>query len=82
MTKVAMSGARKDEKAKRSSTTRDLDERPRQGNAEPPIGLKDNVAEANAVEDSADSRRKLVANASKSPAEESEEERANKKKKH
>lgn len=76
MIKVVMSRVKEGEKTKRNPTTGDLDETPRQGNAEPTIGLKDNVAEANAVKDSADSRRKLIANASKSPAEEMEEERA------
>jgi hypothetical protein len=80
MIKVAMSSAKEDRKRKQStinSNLGDLGERPRQGNVDPAIGMKGNLAKARVAEGaSTDSRRKLIAKASKSPAEEKEEERA------
>jgi len=64
-----------DNKTKRRPIKGDLDERPRQGNADPQIGLKDNTEEGAATEVPLDSRDKLIQKASKSPAEEKEEER-------
>jgi hypothetical protein len=78
ITKVVMSSTRKNPKRK-SSDLGDLDERPRQGTVDPSIGLKDNLAEI--AESSSDNRRKLISKASKSPAEEKEEERAKNSKK-
>ena len=76
MTMVSMSSSGvEDNKVKKHSIKGDLDERPRQGNADLQIGLKDNIEEATATEASQDSRDKLIHKASKSPAEEKEEER-------
>ncbi len=73
-----MSSTRKNPK-RESSDLGDLDERPRQGTVDPSIGLKDNLAEI--AESSSDNRGKLISKASKSPAEEKEEERAKNSKK-
>ena len=82
----------KEDKAKNQGSPKhdleNLDERSRQGNENTSIGPKDNVP-AGEIEDrsrksrefeegknQADNRKKLIAKASKSPAEEKEDERA------
>ncbi len=87
---MIMSAMKKDKAGKQKSPKHDiedLDESPRQGNIDPSIGSKDNISadktantlsKRREIEENRnqDSRQELIAKASKSPAEEKEDERS------